>query len=230
MGILSEISLRIHILRYRLGVRKTLPAAAINRVKISESGEPLVDISKCQAVFIGTDLASRGAVYVRQGVQERLIKAAVALPDGYRLKIMSAYRPLVEQQELWNRQMSRTRAEHPDATEAELVKINRRLVAEPHRGFGGHQTGGAVDVTLCDENGADLGLGKWLSTGPGISKTETQRLRRVLRHAMCGAGFVNYPAEWWHFCYGDRMWAAYSKRSKCFYGLIESVEPTVTNE
>lgn len=34
-------------------------------------------------------------------------------------------------------------------------------------------------------------------------------------------GFVNYPNEWWHFCYGDRMWAAYSGKKTCFYGLVK---------
>ena len=33
--------------------------------------------------------------------------------------------------------------------------------------------------------------------------------------------FVNFPAEWWHYCYGDRMWAAYKGKKECFYGYIE---------
>lgn len=223
MKIFSEIGLRIHVLRYRIGLRRTLPAAAINRVKISESGEDLMNIRDCPQFFFGPDLMERDAVYVRRGVYERLLRAVRLMPDGYALKIMSAYRPLSEQHDLWNRQMARTRAENPNATEDELVQINRRLVAQPHNGFGGHQTGGAVDVTLCDMNGDDLGLGKWLYTGPTVSSRGVRRLRDVLRRTMCAAGFVNYPAEWWHFCYGDRMWAAYSRRHECPYGLIESV-------
>ena len=219
MRIISELSLRIHILRYRIWLRRTLPAAAINRVKIAESGEPMVNIRGCRDLFLADELMSRETVCVRRGVYERLVVAARALPAGYGLKIMSAHRPIAEQAALWDKQMERTRRENPTASPDLLIQINRRLVAQPHHGFGGHQTGGAVDVTLCDENGVDMGLGKWL--GPVRGDADVRRLRRVLRRAMCAAGFVNYPAEWWHFCYGDRMWAAYTRHAQCPYGLIE---------
>jgi D-alanyl-D-alanine dipeptidase len=32
---------------------------------------------------------------------------------------------------------------------------------------------------------------------------------------------VNYPAEWWHYSYGDRMWAAYSNRRTAIYGVLD---------
>ncbi len=190
MSFLSELSLRIHILRYRVGLRKTLPAAIINRVKISESNEPMIDIRKCHDFFFGNGLEQRDAVYVRRGVYERLIMVTQSLPGEYRLKIMSAHRSLPEQQDLWNRQMVRTRAENPNASESELITINRRFVSQPHHGFGGHQTGGAVDVTLCDTNGADVGLGKWLNTDPIMggheNKTSAQNLKtRNVRGRFC---------------------------------------------
>ena len=28
---------------------------------------------------------------------------------------------------------------------------------------------------------------------------------------MTSAGFVNFPAEWWHWSYGDREWANLQK-------------------
>ena len=36
------------------------------------------------------------------------------------------------------------------------------------------------------------------------------------------AGFVNYPAEWWHFSYGDKMWAAYSHKEYAIYGDVSN--------
>lgn len=45
--------------------------------------------------------------------------------------------------------------------------------------------------------------------------------RRILRSVMTTAGFVWYPGEWWHYCWGDRMWAVYSRRSSCPYGPVE---------
>jgi D-alanyl-D-alanine dipeptidase len=35
--------------------------------------------------------------------------------------------------------------------------------------------------------------------------------------------FVWYPGEWWHYCYGDRMWAVYSGRTECMYGSLEEL-------
>ncbi|MFZ9739796.1 MAG: M15 family metallopeptidase, partial [Prochlorotrichaceae cyanobacterium] len=28
-----------------------------------------------------------------------------------------------------------------------------------------------------------------------------------LRQVMTTAGFANHPKEWWHFSYGDQLWA-----------------------
>ena len=48
--------------------------------------------------------------------------------------------------------------------------------------------------------------------------------RKILREAMERAGFVWYPGEWWHYCYGDRMWAVYTNRQECFYGPIQEIK------
>ncbi|MCC6520971.1 hypothetical protein IT403_03270 [Candidatus Nomurabacteria bacterium] len=39
---------------------------------------------------------------------------------------------------------------------------------------------------------------------------------------MTSVGFVYYPGEWWHYCYGDRMWAVYSRRKECVYGPVQN--------
>jgi hypothetical protein len=36
--------------------------------------------------------------------------------------------------------------------------------------------------------------------------------------AMTQAGFINYPLEWWHFCYGDKMYTAYKFEKQAIYG------------
>jgi hypothetical protein len=52
--------------------------------------------------------------------------------------------------------------------------------------------------------------------------------RRVLSVAMTGAGFVNYPTEWWHWSYGDKYWALLRGESAAIYGSIE-LEPNLEN-
>ncbi|WP_392960148.1 M15 family metallopeptidase [Streptomyces sp. LN245] len=47
-----------------------------------------------------------------------------------------------------------------------------------------------------------------------------RRHRDILARAMDGAGFVNYPTEWWHWSYGDRYWALISKADRAVYGPV----------
>ena len=49
----------------------------------------------------------------------------------------------------------------------------------------------------------------------------TLKNRMLLKNVLENAGFKNYPQEWWHYSYGDKMWAAYSFKKKAFYGFIE---------
>ena len=42
----------------------------------------------------------------------------------------------------------------------------------------------------------------------------------LVDESLINAGFVNYPAEWWHFSYGDKMWAAYGNKKSAMYGEI----------
>ena len=90
-----------------------------------------------------------------------------------------------------------------------------------------HQCGGAVDLTLIDKNGNRLDMGTSLTdfgekvhTNSNLITLEQKANRKNLYDAMTKAGFINYPLEWWHFDYGDNMWAAYSGLDKCFYGPI----------
>lgn len=45
--------------------------------------------------------------------------------------------------------------------------------------------------------------------------------RLILLRAMQRAGFVNYPTEWWHFSYGDKMWAAYCNKKTAVYDVVK---------
>jgi zinc D-Ala-D-Ala dipeptidase len=44
--------------------------------------------------------------------------------------------------------------------------------------------------------------------------------RDVLASAVDGAGFVNYPAEWWHWSHGDRYWAFQTGQDASRYGPL----------
>jgi D-alanyl-D-alanine dipeptidase len=45
--------------------------------------------------------------------------------------------------------------------------------------------------------------------------------RRLLHNTMTDAGFVNLPSEWWHFDYGDQLWAWANKKDHAIYGAAQ---------
>ena len=217
---------KIKWMLWRLGLRKTIPGAIINAVQINENNEELVDIRSDAQLYFSSELQARSAVYLRKSVYEKIKTASQNLPQNCFFKIYSAFRPQQEQLQLWQENYQKIKAQNPTLSEEELVVKTRAVCADPRFGFGGHQTGGAVDLTLCDAQGQDYDMGTaYLENSPKIP-THTKGLtkeqhanRALLKNTMEKAGFKNYPHEWWHFCYGDRMWAAYAGKKECFYGL-----------
>ena len=197
----------------RLRIRKILPAFFITRIPVKECGEPLV-------VYSG--------VLMREAVAEMLAEARRNLPEGYEIIPVSGWRSAVEQDALQQDFCNRLKRKYPELTSADLVQQTKKWCADS----GGHQTGGAVDVQLWYQGRiADCGT-PYLSTSPDSETAEINRLspeamtnRRLLLQTMTEAGFVNYPAEWWHYCFGDQLYAAYHGEKYAFYGEIELYTP-----
>ena len=87
-----------------------------------------------------------------------------------------------------------------------------------------HSTGGAIDLTIRWRNGDPLWMGSLFDDASAIANTahfegaatdaafsfsaeEARANRRLLYWLMRDAGFASNPNEWWHFSYGDQMWA-----------------------
>jgi D-alanyl-D-alanine dipeptidase len=81
-----------------------------------------------------------------------------------------------------------------------------------------HHTGGAVDLTLCNEDAVELDLGSRVNDSPEASanacytaarniSATALRNRATLWGALRRVGLTNFPTEWWHWSYGDRYWA-----------------------
>lgn len=190
-----KVTLReyFNLLLVRLGIRKVLPAVWINSIEVRECSERMV--------------VWRGAT-VRSGVALRLDAAERLLPTGFAISVKSGWRSATKQAAL------RNAAREMGVCESEIS----RVIATRS----GHATGGAVDVVLT-EGGKEVDMGgaylDFARAGDVKSLTNPQKRRReLLRCVMIRVGFVNYPLEWWHFSYGDRMWAAYSGRRYAIYG------------
>jgi zinc D-Ala-D-Ala dipeptidase len=159
---------------------------------------------------------------VRSGVADRLVRAQGYLPDGYQLQIKEGWRPIWVQKCLWQKSLDDLRTSQPDLTGADLIRENTRFTAPPDSAPP-HSTGGAVDLVLVHHGQyADMGWG-FNQPGEG-SRTDhpvpwsARRNRDLLAAAMDAAGFINYPAEWWHWSYGDRYWTFQTSRETALYG------------
>ena len=163
---------------------------------------PAYFINRIEVVDCGEELVKYQDTWVRKRVAVMLENAQRTLPPHFELIVASGFRTDAEQSEL-RKEFGNT----------------RQVAAES-----GHSTGGAVDVILyyC---GKEIDCGsdylEFNSATPSTARNLTvlqKRNREILRQAMASAGFVNYPLEWWHFCYGDKMYAAYKFEKKAIYG------------
>ena len=57
-----------------------------------------------------------------------------------------------------------------------------------------------------------------------FSDEEARANRRLLHWVMSEEGFEGHPDEWWHFSYGDQLWAALSGAPAAHYGLAKEEE------
>lgn len=220
-------------------ITKALPRSAWDTVTIKETWEPLVELKQTKKLKLGgIHKVYEPLFLVRETVAEKLYSVAGNLPDGMVMVVIEGYRTMQHQQESWDRSFKKLREDHMDWSDEDIEKQVRLVVAKPHP-LANHHCGGAVDVTLMYENGELLDMGspypseglpmeirkKFPMFPNSLLKKEITKgqevNRKILRDAMEAEDFVWYPGEWWHYCYGDRMWAVYSGRTECMYGSIE---------
>lgn len=191
---------------------------------------------------------------VRKEVYEMLLQAAARLPEGYRFRIWDTWRPFALQKELYevySRDIIRDFG-LADRTEEERKAVIRKFVSDPVADRDVppvHTTGGAVDLTILDENGRELPMGTAFDAFTDKTNTafyekvsqsaengddaedendaedkEIRDNRRLLYHIMTEAGFTNLPSEWWHFDYGDRFWGYYKGKPAIYRGVFTREE------
>jgi D-alanyl-D-alanine dipeptidase len=101
-------------------------------------------------------------------------------------------------------------ATHPEVSDEEALDHAREFVSDPDITLPPHVCGAAVDVDVLETDNESSYL-----YYPGL--TEVQKAHRLmLVRAMLDAGLASCMTEWWHFSYGDQLWA-------WFYGKHESI-------
>lgn len=157
---------------------------------------------------------AQGPPLVRAGLLDRLVRASAGLPDGYDLLVLDGWRSVDLQREV--------REHYAEASGGDVgaYVADPDGVADPP-----HTTGGAVDLTLAWQ-GHGLALGTDYddfsvrahphALEDGGPPSRDAALRRLLHQALTGVGLVVHPLEWWHWSYGDAVWAAATRRPTCY--------------
>ena len=181
---------------------------------------------------LGAPYGKKSPYYLRKQVVARLLQAQQQLQaycPGWRIQVFDAYRPIAVQQFM----VDYTFVELVQAQGLQLQKLTdtqKQLIWEQVHQFWAvpnlnpatpppHSTGAAVDVTLVDASGITINMGSPIDeisprSYPDFfaNQLETQaqhyhQNRQLLKRIMVSAGFLQHPNEWWHFSWGDQLWA-----------------------
>ena len=200
--------------------------------------------------LLGAPYEDKSPFFIRENALKLLSGAQKKLSSvktGYKLKIFDAYRPLGVQKFMIEYDTQRVSLERYQSSFSNLsykkqqeIKniisyfwspISRDIALNPPP----HSTGGALDLTIVDESGSELDMGTKIDELSEASvsdyfKSEAEsnlykKNRKLLKDVMCNAGFTQLPTEWWHFSYGDQIWAVEKSEElgcvlKAKYGMI----------
>ena len=218
-----------HHFTYVIGLRKIMSRRYVGKVHVHENFDPLVDFLPHRHIIFNEETLEDPNL-IRKQVLFKLYHIADKLPEGVNLKIYKTFRSRIKMSEGFESVVTEIQNENPEIGRHEAMKLAKFKTDDPKGSMGGHETGGAVDVALCDDNGVDFNYGtrfheyndSTFTYSSHITK-EQRKNRKQLVKIMKKQGFVNFPGEWWHFSYGDRMWAAYKgKRDGGIYGSAET--------
>lgn len=175
---------------------------------------------------------NRSPYFLRQTVLNILLEAQnhlQLLHPGWRIEIFDAYRPIEVQQFMvdytFAEVLKTQQLNLSELSDAQLQEVWQQVYqfwalpsldpATPPP----HTTGAAVDITLVDEYGKKVDMGSAIDEVSPIShpdyfanstnpiERQYHQHRQLLCDVMRKAGFQRHPNEWWHFSWGDQMWA-----------------------
>ncbi len=184
-------------------------------------------------------------LWLRQSVAEKLARVnARAGIAGLELFLFDAWRPRAVQayfHDVW--MPGELKRRNPGLAGATLTEEVERYWAAPSDSAESpapHATAAAVDLTLRWKDGEPLWMGSLFDDATALahrdrfekldaenfsfSDQEARANRRLLHWLMLEQGFAGHPDEWWHFSWGDQMWAALTDAPAAHYGLASVPE------
>ena len=181
---------------------------------------------------LGAPYEDKNSIWkLREEVVNRLVKVNDYLisKSSFNLLIYDSWRPLEVQEFMFKRAfLLECEKSNIDASSqniksySSILKKVEKFWAYPSHDTmcpPPHSTGGALDVCLSDKDGNLVEMGSMVDQMDETSnpyfyanmKNEGAIIwnsrRNLLREIMTKFGFAQHPNEWWHFSYGDQLWA-----------------------
>ena len=181
---------------------------------------------------LGAPYGQFSPYFLRQTVLEKLMQAQAHLQTqrpGWQLQIFDAYRPIPVQQFMVDytfEQLAKSEGwESANLNEQARAHLQAQVlkfwaIPSPNPDTPPpHSTGAAIDLTLIDKTGTVINMGSdideisprsypahFADSAEPSGQTYHQN-RQLLSDVMQSADFRQHPNEWWHFSWGDQLWA-----------------------
>ena len=182
---------------------------------------------------------------LRRSVLSRLLKANEYLKTNYRnyfFLIYDSWRPLEVQEYMFyyacNSECKKNGivfSKENINSYPEIIKKVEKFWAFPSQNVNNpppHSTGAAIDITFVDSCGNLFDMGceidqmdesaypDYYQNANNQKEKECHIKRKILQKTMNKFGFAQHPNEWWHFSYGDQLWAWKKNKKNAIYGKI----------
>ncbi len=196
-------------------------------------------------ISLGAPYSDRSPFFVREDVLARLEKSQAylqTLRPHWQIAIFDAYRPIPVQQFMVDysfTQLAESRKlEINTLSEAEKNLLMSEVIkfwavpSHDPQTPPPHSTGAAIDVTLYNTELLEVDMGSpideisdrsipnYFATFRNEQAVNFHRDRQLLNEVMTHSGFQRHPNEWWHFSYGDQLWAWTSHQRAAIYGAV----------
>lgn len=205
----------------------------ITRIPDIDTQEPMVSLIGIPRLLFPSQITPRvfniedsQTPFVRRSVKDKLQTAITLLPKHYSLVLIEAQRTVEYQTRVFQQTLTEMKNSHKELSQKEILALTRTIASDPKL-FSPHTTGGAIDVAIANQDSntyLDMGnLFQHDETAATEYKglnAEQQKNRQLLTGIMKQSGFVNYEREWWHWSYGDKLWAHINHQPHALYAPV----------
>jgi D-alanyl-D-alanine dipeptidase len=198
---------------------------------IRDDGSPLISLLESGFDLVFEPSIMKDYKYlVRAAIHDKIGKISRLLSDmDKRLIIRSAWRSFEHQQLLWDRNLEVARNQNPEKSSDEIERIAMDFTAPREESM--HSTGGAVDALIYDpkndrvmdfgtNRGFKLDLNRKCYPLHPDTSPEAKKNRKILMELFENEDFVCDLTEYWHFDYGNVIWAIEKGREFSKYGVV----------